>query len=148
MKSRSAGKAFFSWAILLRTALPTSRALVPGNWKMASATAGRPLEVADWSYLLAPSSSRAKSFSRSTWGDTSPGCELLARTMISPNSSGVERRPKALRVSCVCWPAGAGCWPSCPNEMATFCAFTALETSPAEMLWAAMRCGSSQARIE
>ena len=67
--------------------------------------------------------------------------------MISPNSSGVWRRPFAMSVRMRAFLSGAGDEPTVPSEACTFCALMAATISSALMPWAAQRLGSSHTRI-
>ena len=86
---------------------------------------------------------RATSRSRTT--DPPPGS---ARTTMSPNCSGVDRRPTALTCISKAVPAGAGDWPILPAATWMFCSAMAFWTSVAVMPSLASRSGSSQTRME
>jgi len=84
---------------------------------------------------------RATSLTR-TWRPSS-----VDRTRISPNSSGVDRRPGARTVKVYSWSAGVGAPPTCPAGDCAFCSLMALITSAGVRPSLASLSGCSQMRM-
>jgi len=130
-----------SFSIAVCTASDTAIALLPGSWKIGTATAGLLSSKERKAYSLEPSSMRA------TWESStcSPFCPRL--TTILPNSSSSMRRPLVLICSCVSADCESGGCPIPPAATCTFCSRIALITSFAVKPRAAILSGSSQTRI-
>ena len=117
-------------------------ALEPGAWKIGTATAGLLSSSERSAYSDAPSSMRATS-RRCVTSPLAP--DLMT---MSPNSSSVCRRPRALTESCRSRLGSPGDAPTTPAAACTFCARISLTTSLADRPSSATFCGSSQTRME
>ena len=140
LKSTPSGKSFFSSAILARTSADSCSALAPGASKIAIAAADLLFSSERREYEFEPSSMRATS-RRWVMAPSDP-----VRTMMSPNSSTLVRRPWVLTVSWNSEPFD-GDAPITPAATCTFCSRTAATMSDAVMPRAATFCGSSQTRM-
>ena len=111
------------------------------SW-MPMASAGCPFALAMMLFDFAPVSTRATSLSRTKL----PSPE--ARTMMSPNCSGVTRRPSTLPVACFSCISGTGIAPIVPAGACMFCSLIAAATSETVRPSSASLSGLSQTRIE
>ena len=123
-----------------RIACDRATEFAPGASKITMAAASSLLSRERTEYVLAPSSTRATSFSRVS------SVPSALRT-ISPKASGEFSRPWALMEICRAEPAGVGGPPMLPAETSTFCSRIALTMSLADRFRAAAAAGSIHTRI-
>ncbi len=136
------GKSGLSASILARTASESASAFEPGAWNTAIAAASLLLSRLRSEYVPAESSTRPRSRTRMR-----PPVAVSERTMMSANSSSVDRRPRVFTASWNSVPLGAGEAPTVPAATCAFCSRMAAMTSAVVMLRAASLPGSSQMRI-
>ena len=110
------------------TSLCTSSALASGDSWMPKAATGWLSTLVSKPYCAAPRLTVATSFSRTEAPFGS------VRSRMFSNCSGVLKRPSALTVAVMAWPATAGCEPSAPEANCAFCACTAASACAAERL--------------
>ena len=124
------------------TAAAVLTALAPGERYSAMATDGWPDSRLSLSWFCEPSSTRATSLMRRVEPSG------LARSTISPNWSGVTRRPWVWTLNWNCWSSDAGRAPMRPTAATVFCdEIAVIRSVGARPSWV-RRLVSNQTRIE